>query len=129
MIFVALVIIGSIFKKKIVVAKIAGNLCGLMVLLILFTCYVKYWPALEKYTETSTPTSTTTKPTTTKSSSTPTSTTKQLYYGGGCSSCYADSCPRNGYSYGGYDVYYYNYYRSLCQACQCSSSRWQSLWR
>lgn len=135
-IFVALIIIGSFFKTGII-NKIVGWILAFLVILILITCYLRYSSVLDKFIADlpdSTVTTDTTKDSSSSTGTTPTKSTtttspKHLYYGGGCYSCYADACPRDGYSYGGWDVNMFNYYRSLCQACQCNSSRWQSLWR
>lgn len=119
--------------------KLIDFITGVIVLLLIIVAYTSFAPPFFKFikstpsTNTSTPTKTSPESTPSSEStpsqqSTPSSTPKQLYYGGGCSGCYADACPRDGYSYGGYDVNMYNYYRSLCQQCQCTSSRWQSLW-
>jgi len=141
-------IVLSVVTRKIkvgILPKVIGIVNAVIIILLLIVAYNIFSPSLIKFFKTtpsnnsSTPKKTTptsspsTQGTTSEqptSDSTSTSTTsKQLYYGGGCSGCYADTCPRDGYSYGGYDVNMYNYYRSLCQACQCTSSRWQSLWR
>lgn len=67
---------------------------------------------------------------TTPGQSTPTyQAPKQLYYSVSCSSCWTNGCPNNGYSYGGYQEYYYVYYYNLCKACNCNNFRAQSLWR
>jgi len=56
-------------------------------------------------------------------------TQKQLYYSVSCSSCWNQSCPRNGYSYGGYTEYNYLFYYNLCKSCSCNSFNAQSFWR
>lgn len=142
-ILLGVVIVLAIVRRKIkipVLSRVINFINTVIIILLIIVAYNVFSPALSKFfkTDTSTNSSTTTKTkpkATTGTESTPTQTTpstqttKQLYYGGGCSGCYADACPSNGYSYGGYDVNMYNYYKSLCQACQCTSSRWQSLWR
>ena len=111
---------------------------GMIVVLLLLAGYhlvspkISSWfDSLPKSSSSSTKSTTGTNSTTTNSSSSNSSRTtqKQLYYSVGCYDCYADSCVRNGYSYGGYDVNYYNYIRGICQNCRCSSYRAQSLWR
>lgn len=133
-----------IVKRKITIKifqKVIVFIITVIVILLIIVAYSTFSPALYKFMQstpsvnTSTPTKSTPKSSPNTQSapteqSTPSYTApKQLYYGGGCSGCYADGCPSNGYSYGGYDVNMYNYYRSLCQQCQCTDSRWQSLWR
>ena len=137
---VILSIVRKIISKKVKVQtlpKLIDFIVAMIVILLIIVVYNIFSPTISGWfkstpsTDTSTPTNTTNGTESTPSQqSTPSYTEpKQLYYGGGCSGCYADGCPRNGYSYGGYDVNMYNYYRSLCQQCQCTSSRWQSLWR
>lgn len=140
---IALAIVNKYVLKKLKVqtlSKLSDFITGVVVILLIIVVYNIFSPNINNFlkpsTDTDSSTSTKTTPkSTTGTESTPTqttpstTTTKQLYYGGGCSGCYADGCPRDGYSYGGYDVNMYNYYRSLCQVCQCTSLRWQSLWR
>lgn len=140
-ILIAVLVILSIVKKIILkkvkvqtLPKLIDFIVAMIVILLVIVAYNIFSPAISEFFKTTPSTDITTPTNTTKGTeSTPseqsTPSAKQLYYGGGCSGCYADSCPRNGYSYGGYDVNMYNYYRSLCQQCQCTSSRWQSLWR
>ena len=138
------VVILSIVKKKIKIRVLPGVIDiinAIIIILLIVVAYNSFSPAITKFikSNTSTNSSAPTKSTTKSSSDTksapvqqtiPTyAAPKQLYYGGGCYGCYADGCPSSGYSYGGYDVNMYNYYKSLCQQCRCTSSRWQSLWR
>jgi hypothetical protein len=111
-------------------------------ILILFVGYHNYGPAISDFLKTSdtkvTPAAPATTPGTNQTPSTqttPKQTTptyqapKQLYYAVSCYGCWADSCPRDGYSYGGYEAYYYSYYKALCDACNCNSSKSQSFWK
>ena len=108
--------------------------CGMLAVFLMLVAWYSFSPSLNKYLKFF-PASTSIKSTTTPGSSTTNTTTpstnnsKQLYYSVGCYDCYADSCARNGYSYGGYDVNWYNYIRTQCRSCSCSSYRAQSLWR
>lgn len=132
---IVLSIVKRILKKKFnnqTLPKLIDFITAIVIMLLIIVAYTIFSPSLSKFiesdtsTDTSTPTETSPK-STTGTESAPAA--KQLYYGGGCYGCYADACPSNGYSYGGYDANLYNYYKSLCQACQCTSSRWQSFWK
>ena len=116
-----------------VLDKIFTLSCLFVLSLIIGVCYIRFSPAITDFLKTDTPTDTTTQTTT---PGTPTQTTtptyvapKRLYYYCSCSSCWASGCPRNGYSYGGYDSSYYSYYHSLCQACSCNSLNAGSFWK
>ena len=122
-----------------VLDKIFTFSCLFVLSLIIGVCYIRFSPAISDFLKTDTTpktpsgqTTTTGTPTqtTTPTYKTPTYTApKRLYYYCSCYSCWAAGCPRNGYSYSGYDSSYYAYYHSLCQACSCNSlnagSRWQ----
>lgn len=136
-ILIALLIILSIAKDKVKVKylpQILSYLLPIIALMIAYILFVRFSPAITDFLKTddvkTTPTDTTT-PKTNTPTTTPTNnqTQKQLYYAVSCSTCWADGCVHNGYSYGGYDSYYYNYYRALCQSCRCNSYNAQSLWR
>lgn len=135
----AVLVILSIVRAKAKIRKlqqVIDFINGIIVILLLIVAYNIFSPAITKFfkstpTPTPTPTnsSTDTQSTPTQNSTPSTQTTKQLYYSVGCYSCWNDGCPNNGYSYGGYDVNYYNYYVALCKSCSCNSFRAQSLWR
>lgn len=139
----------KIADKKIVIwQKTAKTLSILTLLVVLAVSYNRFLAPIftdianykSPVNNTTTPTNNTTSP---KNNSTQDTTetqgitpqapssqsSKQLYYSVSCSTCWNQSCPRNGYSYGGYQEYYYVYYKSLCQACSCNNFRAQSLWR
>lgn len=132
---IAVIVVLSIIRSKIIKnikwQQFVDFIAGMIAVLLFITAWYSFSPSLNKYFKyvpsSTSIKSTTTTPGTTTQSSTPSY--KQLYYSVGCYDCYADSCVRNGYSYGGYDVNYYNYIRSLCKSCSCSSYRAQSLWR
>lgn len=134
-ILIAVIIVLSVIRSKVIKnikwQQFVDFICGMIAVLLLITVWYSFSPSLNKYlkffpSSTSIKSTTTTPGTTTQPS---TQAQKQLYYSVGCYDCYADSCVRNGYSYGGYDVNYYNYIRNLCRSCSCSSYRAQSLWR
>ena len=132
-----ILVILSIIKAKIKIRRLQQVIVfinGIIVILLLIVTYNIFSPAISKFfksTPASTPTnsSTETQSTPSQNSTPSTQTPKQLYYSVGCYSCWNESCPSNGYSYGGYDVNYYNYYVALCKSCSCNSFRAQSLWR
>ena len=133
----AILVILSIVRAKVKIRRlqqVIDFINGIIVILLLIVVYNIFSPAITKFfksTPASTPTnsSTSIQSTPTQNSTPSTQTTKQLYYSVGCYSCWNDGCPNNGYSYGGYDVNYYNYIRSLCQSCSCNSFRAQSFWK
>ena len=114
--------------------------CLVTVALIVGVCYLRFSPAISDFFKDDTKPTNNTKTTTTTTDdntqkqnttdgTTQIQTPKQLYYFCSCSGCYAEGCPRNGYSYSGYSETNYLYYRSLCQACSCTSSYARSYWR
>lgn len=112
--------------------------CLFLVALIAGVCFVRFGPAISDFLKVedtpSTPSSTdSTTPSSPGTLTEQTITTyqapKQLYYFCSCSSCWADGCPRDGYSYSGYDSSYYYYYYSLCKACSCNSVYARSYWK
>jgi len=131
--------ITSNLKFLIITDKVFTVVCLSLVVLIIGVCYIRFSPAVSDFLKTdtsseTTPSDTTTTPgTTTTQPATTTTTTyeapKRLYYYCSCSGCWAEGCPRDGYSYGGYDSYYYYYYHSLCQACKCNSLNAGSFWK
>jgi hypothetical protein len=48
------------------------------------------------------------------------------YYTVNCSSCWAESCPPDGYNYYGSDAASYNNYVDICKKCDCKSFRAES---
>lgn len=54
---------------------------------------------------------------------------KQLYYSVSCSSCWAEDCNHNGYSYSGYSEVLYYQNKQYCQICNCNDLKSQSFWR
>ena len=110
-------------------------------ILLLSVAYLRYGDAVKKFFKegfkSQTPASTTTTSPSTNTQTTPTVTTpgvvipqvKQLYYTVSCSSCWNESCPRNGYSYGGYTESIYMYYYQLCKGCSCNSFNAVSFWK
>lgn len=134
-IVIAIIIILSIVRSKVIKQngwqQFVDFICGMLAVFLMIVAWYSFSPLINTHWNFF-PSSTPIKSTTTTSSTTTqpsTSTLKQLYYSVGCYDCYADSCVRNGYSYGGYDVNYYNYIRNMCRSCSCSSYRAQSLWR
>jgi hypothetical protein len=140
-IFIVLLVLGSKLKGK-YSNQIIQIFTAIFLLLIMYTCVARFAPSVMnifKSDDKTTPTENTTTPTnntTPKKNPTPTpqptptqNTEKQLYYAVSCSTCWNEACSHNGYSYGGYDAYYYNYYRTLCQSCSCNNYKAQSLWR
>lgn len=125
--------------KLIYLSKVLNFCLGILVVLLLVVSYIKYKPQITNFFKSGNQTTTPTKSPSTPSSNTKSNQTqqtvptnqaqKQLYYSVGCSGCYKDACPLNGYSYGGYVESYYIYYKGLCQSCGCTSFRAQSLWR
>lgn len=130
-------------KKMVILQKTAKFFSILILVTVLIVTYNRFLkPTVTEImnykSPTPSPTNSTTNPstdTTPNTQATPGKTTptyqapKRLYYSLGCSSCWNQSCPRNGYSYGGYDYGYYYYYYNLCKACNCNDFRAQSLWR
>lgn len=97
-----------------------------------FSSYIDSIPSKSHEEQQGVPSNTNTK---TPSGSTPSAPTltytrpKQLYYSVSCSTCWSDACNHNGYSYGGYDSYWYTYYANLCQSCRCNNYKAQSFWK
>jgi len=134
--------ITSNLRFLIITDRVLTLVCLSLVVLIIGVCYVRFSPAVSDFLKVDTtvetqtdPTTTTTTPSTPTTQPTTTTTTttyeapKRLYYYCSCSGCWAEGCPRDGYSYGGYDSYYYYYYHSLCQACKCNSLNAGSFWK
>jgi len=142
-IFAFLVIAKNMATKKIkiqIIPKLIDLLTALVLVLVLIVSYHRFAPAIANFLKTnnSTNTTSTTKKPTTKTNAKSTSgqqTTpsyqapKQLYYSVSCSSCWSEGCSHNGYSYGGYDSYYYSYYRNICKACSCNDYKSFSFWK
>lgn len=148
-ILIAIVVVLSIVQSK-VMPKVGGKLKHLpkllnfftvmVVLLICAVSLVKYGPSVNAFFKSNSskdktsPTQTQPKSTSPQQSTpqqtTPTyQTQKQLYYAVSCSSCWNQSCPRNGYSYGGYTEYNYLFYYNLCKSCSCNDFKAQSFWK
>ncbi len=138
-VLIAIIVVLSIVRAKFLKnnkwRQLVDFVAGMIAVLLLIVAWYSFSPQINKffkYPPSSSPIKSTTTPGSSTSGTTTqpsTSTYKQLYYSVGCYDCYADSCVRNGYSYGGYDVNYYNYIRNLCRSCSCSSYRAQSFWR
>lgn len=118
------------------------NFLGIATLILIFIlAYHQFSPAVADFLKPSDPSQT--PSTTTPASETKTNTQsapaqqttpsyqapKQMYYSISCYNCWAESCPRNGYNYSGYDSYYYTYYTALCRSCSCNSLNGQSFWK
>jgi len=135
----------NLTEKKIksrILPKAINFFTFIIVLLLLFVGYVRFSPAIIdffKVDTTPSPTTPTTQPTTPTTPGTKTVPTqpstptyqapKQMYYAISCYGCWVEGCPRDGYSYSGYDSYYYTYYTALCKACNCNSLNGRSFWK
>lgn len=142
-IFVVLVIAKDIAVKNIkiqIIPKLIDLLTAIVFILVLIVSYHRFAPAITSFfkTNSSTNTTSTTKTNTKTGTSSSTSShkttpsyqaPKQLYYSVSCSNCWSEGCSHNGYSYGGYDSYYYSYYRNICKACSCNDYKSFSFWK
>jgi len=130
-----------VFTHKALIFKMLDGVltivCLFLLALIVGVCYVRFAPEVSEFFKdnNSQPSNNSTTSPTTNTQKQNTTTTpvyqapKQLYYFCSCSGCYATGCSRNGYSYSGYSETSYLYYRSLCQACSCTSYYARSYWR
>jgi len=153
-VLIGVIVIFAIFQGKIptwtkgkykFLPKVINVFMILMILLLMTVTYFKYKTNIDAFFKTDTnstkqdspPTkknpssspTTKTQPTPSQPSVPSSQTQKQLYYAVSCSTCWNEACPRNGYSYGGYDAYWYSYYHGLCKGCECNDFKAQSLWR
>lgn len=135
-ILVAVLIVFTIVRTRIKIPKLQQFLdfiCGMITILLMIVAYYIFSPSITRFFNSidipAVTQSATTQNNATQNPSSTNRSTKQLYYSVGCYDCYADSCVKNGYSYGGYDANYFSYIKSLCQSCSCNSLRAQSLWR
>lgn len=148
-ILIGIIVIISIIQGKLKISgkirylsKLLNLLMPILVILLMAASYVKYGPSITAFLKSSSSQKTqTTSPSPSKKDGSGTQNNssqqnaptyqapKQLYYAVSCSSCWNEACPRNGYSYGGYNESLYYYYRTLCQNCRCNNYRAQSLWR
>lgn len=101
--------------------KIIGFFIGIIVILIFIVAYNTFSPEIFKIFKS--------QPTSELQNSTSSGGVKQIYYSASCSSCYAQSCPLNGYKYDGPDLGQYTDIVSQCKSCACTSSKAQTLWR
>lgn len=121
--------------KSQILPKAINLATACIIILLLLVVWVRYETQIRdffKVDTSTTPSNTTTTPgtTTTLKQTTPTyQAPKQLYYSIGCYNCWADGCPRNGYSYNGYDSASYTYYDNACHICDCSSINGRSFWK
>lgn len=147
LVLLAIIVIVAIFQSKIqpllkdkkkYISQFITVFLVLMSFLLVISVYDKYQTPISNFFKTTNTTEDQTKPATnTNKTTTPKQTTpstkytppKQMYYSVSCYGCYADTCPRNGYNYGGYIESYYTYYRGLCQACSCTSYKAVSFWK
>jgi hypothetical protein len=131
---------GQAKKRRELLSRVVDIVGIISFILILFVGYANFGSRISDFFKfdatTDTPTAPSNSKTTPGSTSTPTQQTaptyqapKQMYYSINCSGCWAESCPRNGYTYNGYDSYYYSYYTSLCRSCSCNNLNGRSFWK
>ena len=130
-------------KRNKLFPKVIDAISVISIILLLIVGYARFEPQIKNFFKTDVSPQTPSTPTTTPSTKTnpntqtaPTQQTvptyqapKQLYYAISCYSCWAEGCSRNGYSYSGYDAYYYTYYTALCKSCSCNSLTGRSFWK
>ena len=141
-IFIIIVIALNKLKNRKKISLVLNLISMFVFILMLLVGYYDFGPAIKKFLQTTpqkqenttTPTTTTTKKTpgtnVIPKQTTPTYTApKKLYYTVSCYSCWNEVCPRDGYSYGGYDYGNYYYYYNMCKACNCNSFKAVSFWK
>lgn len=123
-------------KRNELLPRVVNTISIITIILLLIVGYARFGTQIKDFFKTDTTTTPTNTTTTPGSTSTPAQQTtptyqapKQLYYSIGCYNCWADGCPRDGYSYNGYDSASYTYYDNACHICDCSSINGRSFWK
>lgn len=131
-------------KKNKLLGYLIGFLTTFTLILIILASFFRYAPAIANYfnqysspsetkSNSSTPSGTGTGTKNNSQQNTSPAPTyqapKKLYYSVSCSSCWAEDCNHNGYSYSGYSEALYYQNKQYCQICNCNDIKSQSFWK
>lgn len=118
-VLIVIIIVLWIVKENINAAKLPGIISfiiGIIIVLLFIVVYNTFSPELSKIFRSDT----------VSEPQNSAGTEKQLYYSANCSSCYGQSCPLEGYNYGGYDLGQYTNVVSQCKSCVCNNFKTQT---
>ena len=140
LLFIVLTVLMTVLKKIPVVPRILNFISVIVLIFAIFVAWHDFGPTISPYFKTNithspTPTNYSTGSNSKSSGSSsgtvnkqtnpqPASQTQKVpYYYANCSTCWNEVCNHSGYSYGGYDSSFYNYYKTLCDSCQCNDKK------